>query len=289
MHPILLAGPQLVESWKSAIEYFFDFSNSQMSTGWIAFGSLLLGLLFTFWRILPFHWWKRTHILLGYSLVASGVHVVAVRKLDTRTVEVELKSDSKKFLHAPGQFAYLATTATPGRTLRQEWHPFTICSGNNETNLRFCIRASGKDTARLQELIPGDQVAVEGPFGKFFDEHESANESLDIWVAGGIGITPFLSRLRSGALVNKTKLFCCVREKQEALFLDELKSYNSLDLVVHESQNCGWPSVAMLGNISPSTQIYLCGPALMQRNLRKGLVSLGVSNRSIHSEEFSLL
>jgi predicted ferric reductase len=92
--------------------------------------------------------------------------------------------------HVAGQFAFLTFNRSEGP------HPFTISSAWNEDGkLTFLIKGLGDYTDTLPATLKaGDLVKVEGPYGRFaFDD----NKSRQIWVAGGIGITPFIARMQA--------------------------------------------------------------------------------------------
>jgi predicted ferric reductase len=91
--------------------------------------------------------------------------------------------------HQAGQFAFVTFVKQEGS------HPFTIASAS-ETSLSrvvFQIKALGDYTKALgTKLASGQSVMIEGPYGRFTLDHASS-DSPQLWVAGGIGITPFLS------------------------------------------------------------------------------------------------
>ena len=129
------------------------------------------------------------------------------------------EADGSMFDFTPGQFAFVEIDA-PGL---EEAHPFSISSGAREGHLRFTVKALGDFTRRLRDHahLPGASVRVEGPYGRF---NPMGGHDRQVWIAGGIGITPFLSVVRSlGSDFGKTiHLYYCVREEREAVFWDEL-------------------------------------------------------------------
>jgi len=100
--------------------------------------------------------------------------------------------------HKAGQFAFATADAAEGP------HPFTIASAWSETDRRitFIAKELGDYTRRLaQTLKVGQEVTVEGPYGCFtFDD----DRSRQIWVGGGIGITPFVARMKHLAQARAT-------------------------------------------------------------------------------------
>ena len=91
----------------------------------------------------------------------------------------------------PGQFAMVYIEAKDG------WHrhPFTIASAPHEDVVRVTVKALGDYTSRLQELIePGMPAVIGGPHGRF--SHWKGTDR-QVWIAGGVGVAPFLSWLRA--------------------------------------------------------------------------------------------
>jgi predicted ferric reductase len=105
-----------------------------------------------------------------------------------------------------------------------ESHPFTISSAPAEDVLRLTIKASGNFTrdlfARLKE---GSDAIIEGAYGMF---NYKTGGPKQIWIAGGIGLTPFLSFVRDmdGILQHKVDLYYTVRHPEEAVFVEELEA-----------------------------------------------------------------
>lgn len=92
--------------------------------------------------------------------------------------------------HRPGQFAFATSDASEGA------HPYTIASAwrDSDRRITFIAKELGDHTSRLREkLRVGQNVKVEGPYGCFdFDD----GQPRQIWIGGGIGITPFVARMK---------------------------------------------------------------------------------------------
>jgi predicted ferric reductase len=113
-----------------------------------------------------------------------------------RGLEIIMRPDGTRCLapHRPGQFIFM--TATAGGA--SETHPFTLTSPAGQEYLSVLIRPSGDWTAQAQTTFTaGDRVLLEGPFGEFTPQAGPGAPHHQVWVAGGAGITPFLSVLRT--------------------------------------------------------------------------------------------
>ena len=207
-----------------------------------------------------------------------------------RATEVVLRPKDGMFSFEPGQFAFITIDADGFR----EAHPFTISSGAKEERLRFTVKVFGDYTRRVREgLTVGADVAVEGPYGRFSPLGGSEKQ---VWVAGGIGITPFLSVLRTmepghGRTV---RLYYCVRAAREALFLGELEAraaeLENVTVTLFDSEagaRIDADAIGTdLGGAFGEWSYYLCGPKPMVEAVSGGLRKRGVSRRSVHKEEF---
>lgn len=100
--------------------------------------------------------------------------------------------------HQSGQFAFVTSDASEGA------HPYTIASAWNDAERRitFVIKELGDHTRRLREkLHAGQKVTVEGPYGCFTFDDACPRQ---IWIGGGIGITPFIARMQHRIQEQKT-------------------------------------------------------------------------------------
>ena len=119
--------------------------------------------------------------------------VEAARKLNTSTLEVTLKPKGGRPKHTAGQFLFVSF---PGDTRKRlaESHPFTVSSSPREDSLRLSIKASGDWTKHLYgNLKAGAEARVDGCYGQL--DYKTGGKK-QIWIAGGIGVTPFLSWVR---------------------------------------------------------------------------------------------
>ncbi|MDA2960234.1 MAG: hypothetical protein O3A28_09455 [Actinomycetota bacterium] len=112
---------------------------------------------------------------------------------------------------APGQFAFVRFNA-PGL---REPHPFTIASCPGNDVVRFHIRDLGDWTSRLgRELTVGTTARLEGPYGRLGPVPSPGTRAL--WVAGGVGITPFLSALDAADAATPPVLLYTFRSAEDA-------------------------------------------------------------------------
>jgi len=219
--------------------------------------------------------------------------VEAVKHPNQATTEVTLRAKKEPIKkQRAGQFLFVRF---PGDPALNESHPFTISSGPPEDVLRLTIKASGDFTRDLfARLKPGMDAIVEGAHGMF--DHKTGGQK-QIWIAGGIGLTPFLAFLRAmdGTLSHDIDFYYTVRHKEEALFTDEIetaaKKNPRLKAHVRFSATDGSLTIEdILKNAGGSVKehhIYMCGPLPMIQAFEQKFLALGVPAGNVHFEEFN--
>jgi len=194
--------------------------------------------------------------------------------------------------HNAGQFAFVRFYDGNDK----EAHPFTISSAwKNDGELRFYVKNLGDYTGHLpRTLKEGDRAAVEGPYGCFKFESDSPRQ---IWVAGGIGITPFLARLEElahrGSRNNAIDLFFCVRNPDEAFVknLEQLAGETGVKLwVVVDGRDPLLNADRICAEVPEwrNASVWFCGPARFGHVLREGLRACGFDTRHFHRELFEM-
>lgn len=193
--------------------------------------------------------------------------------------------------HTSGQFLFVRFPGVKGLSWQ---HPFTI-SGTTQTNkLRLSIKASGDHTQRMHKLLqPGLEAEVEGAYGRFDYLKGGKNQ---IWIAGGVGITPFLSWIGSfdKSFDREIDLFYTVSRPDEFLHLDEVesavRSHPSFRAHLNISREDGRLTVERMlehGIILNDCDVYLCGPQAMVSDLVRQLRKRDFPEGKIHHERFT--
>lgn len=213
--------------------------------------------------------------------------VAASRPLRGGVLEVLLVSRSPLPTRAAGQFAFASFDGGPS----SEQHPFTVSSAPM-SDLRFSIKAAGDFTAQMQSgVAEGSTVTIEGPYG-MFDYRRGGPRQL--WIAGGIGITPFLAMADDLDSETSVVLVWSVHDEQEAVYEAELAGVcaekPNLDFRLHTTAEEGHLDVATLrlDVALADHSVFLCGPIPMRKALMGQLASLGVPRNQVFFEEFRL-
>jgi predicted ferric reductase len=210
--------------------------------------------------------------------------------LNQHTIEVGLKPISKQLQFFAGQFIFLAL----GAPEQFDYHPFTVASAPADEELRLSVKATGDDTRRLYaDLRPGMNARVVGPFGMF---DYRLGEPQQIWIAAGIGITPFISWIRAlnGAFDYEVDFYYSAADEASALFVDEITAatarYPSLTLHLIRTDRDPPLTPSQIWSAHPiaRSSVYMCGPPEMMRTFHKELRAHGVAPDHIRWEQFGL-
>ena len=216
---------------------------------------------------------------------------------------LQLKPDGHRGLRfSPGQFAWITIGDSP---FSDREHPFSF-SGSSESapDLEFTIKQLGDFTSTIKNVQPGQTVYVDGPFGALSADRHPHAEAL-VFIAGGIGITPMVSHLRSLADRRDTRplvLLYGSKNLSTITFRDELAALQSrlphLNLVYVLSRPTpdwtgekGFIDAEKLARFSPKnlrTEYFICGPDVMMDAVEKALQSNGISPGDYHAERFNL-
>ncbi len=167
-------------------------------------------------------------------------------------------------------------------------HPFSFSDTYNGKHLRFTIKASGDFTSKIEKLKAGTRVWIDGPFGVFTLKNSVNNKY--VFIAGGIGITPILSMIKSIHNTSLGILLYSNKSEEDTNFWHEIKQsqieshFFNTSLGVHNRI-----SVEKIIEICldyKDRDYYLCGPSQMTTNLVKQLKKVGITNEQLHFEKF---
>lgn len=224
--------------------------------------------------------------VFGRDMVAKGApYQVVAAEHGGSTTRLELAPTGKPIQQELGQFAFVKLHA-PGMS---EPHPFTIASAPGQENLEFFIRHLGDWSQRLPETdLVGTAVTVEGPYGRF---EPVAHGATSVWIAGGVGITPFLAALETEITPTPTLLYA-VRSVEDNPIVDRLRAAAAEGRVhLHLFTSAtGRLTPAALGDLFPDGlaghHVALCGPAGLVTTMADAAQSRGAA--SIETEDFDI-
>lgn len=199
--------------------------------------------------------------------------------------------------HRPGQFAFAMSDPSEGA------HPYTIASGWDPARPRitFITKELGDHTRRLRDkLRVGHEVRIEGPYGCFTFDDDCPHQ---IWVGGGIGITPFVARMKHMALCGDAPdwpagqtahLFHTTRDVDETALAKLADDARAAEVRLHVlvSGRDGHLTGARIRQAVPQwrdASLWFCGPAGFGEALRRDFAAAGFPvQQRFHQELFEM-
>lgn len=340
LHPLFLAARLLPVSSQSAWNIFLRWNEAAYLFGYVSLLIFMGLILMTFlWRM-RYERLKSLHSLLSVPLMIGGVHgllidsdiksipwlaayfvvlisvsviayllrlflihygikaklykVKRVEHPSKNSIKVTLKPGKKALDMKPGQFVFVSFP----KIKKGEEHPFSISAINKDGSISIIAKRLGDYTQKMDSLEQGFKAYVDGPYGTFGDNMDK-NER-QVWIAGGIGITPFLSMARDFTSCpdqnNKVDLFYVVKTEDDLVEANDLKQMASdcpnFNLTTYISENEGMFDMEKLRSMAKdiqSCQFYICGPAGMIEYFVSALRKENVSKSCINIEAFKLL
>ncbi len=268
-------GFYLADPWKRAL--------------WICLTILWIGLLLY------------VRIIKPLILLRRPYRVSEVRRERGDTTTLVMHPDGHPgFRFKPGQFGWLTVYGSP---FKITGHPFSFSSSAEiaDGQVEMSIRNLGDFTSAIDKAPVGKRVYLDGPYGAFTIGNPA---DMHVLIAGGIGITPMMSMIRTLADRGDRRpviLFYGSKDWESITFREDLETLRArLDLTtVHVLENAatGWTgergfiTAEMFTRHLPSHyadhEYFICGPDVMMDAIEKALKGLGVPLSKYHSERYS--
>jgi len=212
----------------------------------------------------------------------------------------------KDFVFKAGQYIDLTLSGSQAESSNGLTHTFSIASSPSDEEILVMTRMRSTVFKQALSKLPlGSEVKIEGPMGSFSLHNNTSRPA--VFLAGGIGIAPFLSMLShatSEKLRHPIILFYANRYLEDAAFIDKLWNLERANprfrfvpiLTRMANNNGGWKGKT--GHISAElllTQVgivrgpiyYIAGPSTMVAATRRTLAEVGVDEDDIRTEEFA--
>lgn len=218
-------------------------------------------------------------------------------KRNNDVYDIYLEPTKNKLNHKIAQYVYVTYIS---ELLSKESHPFCITSLPEDNFLRLSIKELGDYTAKIKNLKVGDLAIIYGPYGRLAEKF-GRSDMDSVFIAGGIGIAPFLSMFKSARKMNNGRfvnLFYCTKYKNEATFEDELKNIAKDSILLNYCNQCsrekdgGHLSAKQIRSCVRNvtkTNVYICGPSKMMNEMEKSLINEGFLKENIILEDFEMI
>ena len=271
------SGFYLADPWKRAL--------------WIGLTIFWIGLLFYVRIVKPLFMLRRPY----------RVSQVRRERGDTSTLVMQPDGHAG-FRFRPGQFGWLTMWASP---FKITGHPFSFSSSAAVTDGRveMSIRKLGDFTSALDKVAAGQRVYLDGPYGAFTIGNPA---DMHVLIAGGIGITPMMSMIRTLADQEDKRpviLLYGSKDWDSITFREELEAQEArLTLtIVHVLSDpppgwtgeTGYIDAEMFRRHLPPPydrhEYFICGPNVMMDAIERALGELHVPMSKYHSERYSFV
>ncbi|MFZ2199663.1 MAG: ferric reductase-like transmembrane domain-containing protein [Microgenomates group bacterium] len=298
--------------------------------GIIALYLMLFLIILTLYVKLPYRFWKWSHEWMGMVIILGGLHSMLISSDTSRYLPlrywifswslvatlaflykrfayyfvgmksyrivrsgrdkdllvVSMESADEPIDFQPGQFGFFSL---PNK--KRDDHAFSIL-GIEGTKLIIGIKVVGHFTGLLAELKAGSNILVRGPYGTFGQKMKNAKHA--VWVAGGIGITPFLSMAKAVKNDQRVEMYFCARVLPPAVITTPFAN-----LATRNPRFVWLPCETNKGGRITGRKIYddtgcdrnahymLCGPKEMMESLAEQFAELGIRRSHIIYEDFA--
>lgn len=274
------------------------------------------------WFVITVGWYGWHKVLKPIRQKKTPFTVASVARENETVVTVRLAPpEGRSFQYKAGQFVYLRfLDGIPG----PEEHPFTLSSSPSEETISVTAKDLGDFSGALTAVQTGAPALIDGPYGIFRSDKVSPDRPL-VFIAGGIGITPFLSML--GDLVTRSAarapdatdqreqrpvhLLWSIRDESELCLLDRLGGYINrlpglgVELFISRGTGGTRPNtipetfrvsegritierLVERGLVGTGREFFTCGPLPLMESIIQGLRAHGIPGKMIHHEAFSL-
>jgi len=201
-------------------------------------------------------------------------------------------SSQKKFKYSPGQFLHLALDDYDGVGQWPESRCFSMQSNPNDEMVKITFATKGKYTQRMsEELLEKKIVWLKMPYGDIFQRGHVKNNC--IFIAGGTGLTPFLSLFTDTSFkgYEKPVLYAGFKNKNFNIFDNELNLAKNINKefqvnIICENQKGILDINKIYQNQKEATNYFISGPPIMIKNFRNYLLQKGIKEINIVTDDW---
>lgn len=204
---------------------------------------------------------------------------------------LEFRSLGKGFKYQPGQFLHLATDVDyDGIDQWPESRCFSMQSNPNEETIRITYSVKGNFTKRMEHsLNAGSQVWLKLPYGDLFSQ--THNKEKSVFIAGGTGITPFLSLFTHESFIGykDPHIYLGFRSDAFNIYKEELARLNNSThiLKTYNQDSDGVIDIEQIFSMNgKSSNYFISGPPAMIKSFKQTLIELGVPKEYILSDDW---
>jgi len=226
---------------------------------------------------------------IGYSRKAAGQIATLSLYDENQVLDVGVRLETAWRGHEAGQFAFVDFDDAEAA------HPFTITSAwLDDGLLKFSIKGLGDYTRTLaSSLHVGQGVVVEGPYGRFNFQGDGGRQ---IWIGGGVGVTPFIARLKQLLRLSRTDpidLFYATSTPDNGFMapIRQLAQQTGVAFHLVDGSKHDRLTIETLAAMVPEwkqADVWFCGPSGFGDSMRLAMVAQGLPTSRFHQELFDM-
>ena len=262
-----------------AIAFGHQINTGDMTNGWAILYWFILNII-VFLILISYRFIKPLYYFYKHKFI---IEKIVKENKDVYSIYISGKN-MNQFKFQEGQFATLIF-------LQKNMffhHPFSFSNAFNGKNIRLTIKSSGDFTSKINNLKTGTHVWIDGPVGTF--TLQNAINKKYLFIAGGIGISPIFSLIKSIKDTSDAFLLYSNKTEENVVFKDEIIQSGINTSFFYTDQGIqNRIDIKKIEQVCPDYKkrdIYICGPTKMTINLVKNLKSNGLSSEQIHFEKF---
>lgn len=204
---------------------------------------------------------------------------------------VEFKSLERPYKYAPGQFLHVAIDEEyDGIGQWPESRCFSMQSDPAEDVIRITYAVKGNFTQEMEKSLKvGREVWLKLPFGELFTQPH--NKTNTVFVAGGTGVTPFLSLFTNDSFreYQNPKIYLGYKNEDYYIYQNEfaaIKNDNAQITIFFENKD-GIIDIAKIQELNGNDSSYfISGPPAMIKIFKEKLIELGVPKENVLTDDW---
>jgi NAD(P)H-flavin reductase len=219
--------------------------------------------------------------------------IVSIKNKIDGVYTLELKSLSRPFKYLPGQFLHLALDEYDPSNAWPESRCFSMQTSPSDANIKITYAVKGNFTKRMAKTLnDGTEIWIKLPYGDLFtQEHDKANT---IFVAGGTGITPFLSLFNDTSFeeYKDPKIYLGFRNNSMNIYNEDLVTFRTKfksfcePNIFYEDQVGKLDIEIIFKENGMISYYFISGPPLMIKTFKQKLIEKNVPEKQILTDDW---
>ena len=218
--------------------------------------------------------------------------VVAIHNSIDGVYTLDLESLNKAFKFDPGQFLHIALDEYDPAAQWPDSRCFSMQSSPDEELIKITYAVKGRFTTRMkQELKTGSEVTLKLPYGDLFTQPH--NKENTVFIAGGTGITPFLSLFNHSPFAGYTNpvLYAGFRSQRMNHYAAQLTMAQKINpsfkyIPVYEDEEGILDISKIFKTSNPNSSFYISGPPAMIKTFKQSLIANGISISQVLTDDW---